>query len=88
MRWSSGAKDRDADAAAQRHLAKSGLHGSGEQLEDALRRVGGRLALVDVLEQDRELVAAEARRDVGAADAVVEPPCELDEHLVARRMAQ
>ena len=38
---------------------------------------------VDVLEQHGELVAAEARGDVGAADAVVEPARELDEHLVA-----
>ena len=44
--------------------------------------------LVDVLEQDGELVAAEARGDVGAADAVVEPACELDEHLVARGVAE
>ena len=42
----------------------------------------------DVLEQHGELVAAEARGDVGAADGVVEPARELDEHLVARGVAE
>ena len=66
----------------------AGVHGLGEQLEDPLRGVRGRLALGDVLEQHGELVAAEARRDVGAADAVVEPARELDEHLVAGGVAE
>ena len=38
---------------------------------------------VDVLEQDGELVAAEAGRGVRAADARVEAAGDLDEHLVA-----
>ena len=68
--------------------AVAGLHRLGEQLEDPLRRVGGGLALGDVLEQHGELVAAESRGDVRAADAVVEAARELDEHLVAGGVAE
>ena len=41
----------------------------GERLEHALGGVGGLLRVVDVLEQHRELVAAEARGGVAGADA-------------------
>ena len=41
----------------------------GQRLEDALGRVGGLLGALDVLEQDRELVAAEAGGGVAGADA-------------------
>ena len=44
--------------------------------------------LGDVLEQDRELVAAEARGHVGAARARVQPARELDQHLVAGGVAE
>ena len=60
----------------------------GERLEDPLGGVGRLLAVLDVLEQHRELVAAEARGGVGAADALVEPARDLDQHLVAGRVAE
>ena len=59
----------------------------GEQVEDALGGVGGLLA-ADVLEQDRELVAAEARGGVDAAHGAVEPPRDRDQHLVADRVPE
>ena len=75
--------DRDAEAAAQRDLLVAGDQRHGERLEDPLGGVGRLLAVLDVLEQHRELVAAEARGGVGAADALVETARHLDQHLVA-----
>ena len=72
----------------QRHVAMTGVHRLGEQLEDPLRGIRRGLALGDVLQEHGELVAAEARRDIGAADGVVEPARELDEHLVAGGVAE
>ena len=57
-------------------------------LQHAVRRVGGLLDAVDVLEQQRELVAAEARRGVGRADARGQALRHLDEHLVAGGVPQ
>ncbi len=54
------ASDRDADAAARHHLAMAGAHGRGQRLEHALGRVGRLLDRPDVLEEEGELVAAEA----------------------------
>ena len=81
-------EDRDADAAAEGDLPVPSVHRLGEQIEDALRRVRGRLAVADVVEQHGELVAAEASGHVRAARAGVESARELDEHLVAGRVAQ
>ena len=44
--------------------------------------------VVDVLEQDDELVAAEARRGVGGAHAPDQPPRGLAQELVAGRVAE
>ncbi len=80
--------DRDAEAAAQRELLVAGDDRQRERVEDALGGVGGLLAVGDVLEQHRELVAAEARGGVGPADALVEAPRDLLQHLVARGVAE
>jgi hypothetical protein len=78
----------DAEAAPQRELLVAGAQRHGQGLEHALGGVGGLLAGLDVLEQDRELVAAEAGGGVSAANARVEPARHLDQHLVARGVAQ
>ena len=61
------------------------LHGRGEQVQDA---GGDRLAVgvVDVLEQDRELVAAEPRGDVVRAHAGTDALGHLGQHGVAGRV--
>ncbi len=87
-RVSSGPKIEMPMLPRQRHLAMTGAHRLCQQLEDPLRGIRRGLALGDVLEQHGELVAAEARGDVGAADGFVEPARELDEHLVAGGVAE
>ena len=59
-----------------------------ERLEHALGRVGGLLNVVDVLEQEGELVAAEARGGVARAHARCKPLRDLGEHLVAGRVPE
>ena len=59
-----------------------------ERLEDPLGGVGGVLRAADVLEQDRELVAAEARGGVAGADARVQALGDLEQHLVAGGVAE
>ena len=62
--------------------------GARERLEDPLGGLGGGLHVLDVLEQDRELVAAEPGRRVGGAHAGRDPLGDLDEHRVAGGVAE
>ena len=75
--------DRDPDAGADEHLASLDPERLVHDLEDAVADRAD-VVLVDVLEQDDELVAAEARRGVGGADARGEPGGGLAQQLVAR----
>ena len=79
---------RDPDAAAQRQLLVGHGERLGEGLEDAVRGVGRLLDAVDVLEQERKFVAAEARRRVRGADARGEALRDLGQHLVAGRVTE
>ena len=54
-----------------------------QRLEDAIRRVGRLLHSVDVLQEQRELIAAEARRRVAGANTRREALRHFDQHLVA-----
>ena len=82
-------EDRDADAPAQRHLAQAGLHRAREQLEDPLRprrrppgsRRRPRAARANSSPPNRAAMSA-------PRTLVVQPPRELDQHLVARRVAE
>src|SRR5207342_1175512 len=59
-----------------------------EAAEDAFGDVRGLRRIDDLVEQDRELVSAEARNRVGRAHEVLEPSSDLLEDLVAGRMAE
>ena len=59
-----------------------------ERLHDPIGDVGGRHAVAAVLEEDRELVPAEARGRVGRTQATAEPVADLAQQLVAGRVAE
>ena len=87
-RGDAGLGDRDAEAAADHEVLLLERDGALERVDDALGRVGRRLGIFDVLEQDRELVTAEARRGVGGADRGRDPLRDLEQQLVAGRVAE
>ena len=62
--------------------------GSVSDLDQPLGGVGGLLGVADALEQDRELVAAEAGGGVRGADAVRQAVGDLDQHAVAGVVAE
>ena len=57
-------------------------------MQDPLGDVGGVLWTGGLLEQDRELVTAEARRGVADADAALQPLGHLEQHPVAGRVTE
>ena len=59
------------------------LERTAERLEDALGGLDRRLRVVDVLEQDRELVAAEPGRGIGRAYARGDALRDLEQDAVA-----
>ena len=64
----SRSREADADAGAREDLLAVDLDRRLERAEDPLGRIGRLLRAGDTVEQDRELVAAEARDGVGRAD--------------------
>ena len=66
----------------------SSRSGARERFEDPLGGVGGVLCAADVLEQDGELVAAEAGGGVARADAGVQALGDLQQHRVAGGVAE
>ena len=68
------------------------MAGQGQRLAqhglDPLRHRGGLLALLHVLEQDRELVAAQPRHGVSRPHRRLEGRAELDEEPVAHAVAE
>ena len=63
-------------------------NGARERRADAATRRQRRLGARDVLDQDQELVTAEAGRHVGAAQAVVDARGDVAEDPVAEPVAQ
>ena len=84
----SGLGHRDAQAGADDDVVVVELERAGQRLEDPLGGLGGGLDVVDVLQQDRELVAAEAGGGVGGADAGRDPLGHLEQHPVAGGVAE
>ena len=80
--------DRDAEAAAQRELLVGGGQRRADGLHDALGGVGRLLDALDVLQQDGELIAAEARGGVAGADRQRQALGHLAKHVVARGVAE
>ena len=75
-----GRRDGDVFAGDREAAAQSG--------EDSVARGGDLAGVVDVLEQDGELVAAEARHGVFASDGGADAAPDLDEDVVAGRVAE
>src|SRR5207247_2081274 len=73
----------DANAASHVDLSPVDLHGRLEGGLDSLGDLNGVRDLPRLLEQDRELVSAEASHCVARADAVEQPPRHGREQLVA-----
>jgi len=68
-----GRSDCNADAGADVDLAAAQLEGRVERVEDPLRRARGVAGLGHLLDQDRELVAAQPRDRVGRSHALRDP---------------
>ena len=75
--------DRDAEAGADDQVVVVELERTAERVEDPLGGLHRRLRVVDVLEQDRELVAAEPGGGVGRADACRDALSHLEQDPVA-----
>ena len=67
------ADEADADASAGKDVLAVDLHGHVERAQDPGRRVCRILGSADAVEQDGELVAAEARNRVGRPHCDPEP---------------
>ena len=78
-----GLGDRDAQAGADDEVVVLELERAADALEDPLGGLDRGRQVLDVLEQDRELVAAEPRGGVGRADAGRDPLRHLEQHAVA-----
>ncbi len=76
------AADGDPDRGSDQHFAAEDLERLVHRIEDPVCRVGDR-RLVDVLEQDDELIAAEAGRCVGGAHAFQQASRSIAQDLVA-----
>ncbi len=70
------------------HLAPVQVEGGPEGALDAVREEGGVGGRADVLQEDDELVAAQARHRVRGAEASGEPSGDVDQELVAGHMAE
>ena len=89
LRHGIGLGDRDPDARADEDLGLVQEERLVEHREDPLGDVGGRHAfLAAVLQQDRELVAAEPRGGVRRAQVAEEPLADVAQDLVAGGVAE
>ena len=80
-------RECDPDAGADEHLRAPNDHGSNDVGQQALRDLGGEIARgvgLQVLAENRELVAAESRDRVARPDQRLELARHLDQQLVAR----
>ena len=83
-----GAGERDAGARVDEDLLARDEERRLERVDEALRGLARGRRRREALEQDRELVAAEASRGVGAAQHRLEPSGDVDEELGRRRCAR
>ena len=80
--------DADADARAGENLLAVDVEALVESAQDALGDISSLLRVDDPVEQDGELVAAEARHRIGGAHRRAEPGGNLLEHEVSRRVPE
>ena len=80
--------EADADARARVHRPAVDVELELERTEDPARDVGCLRRVLDPVEQDRELVTAEARHRVGGPHGGLEPPPDFLEHGVAGCMPE
>ena len=80
--------DRDADARAHEDVLAGDRDRRLEAADQPLHRIDGRDGIADALDQDRELVAAEARGRVGRARDLQQAGGDRLQHLVAHRVAE
>ena len=80
--------DGDADARADEDLLALEVERLLQHLHDPVGDVRGPDALPAVLEQDRELVAAQPGRRVGRAERLLQPLADLGRQPVAGRVAE
>ena len=80
--------ERDADACLHGDVRPDDRHGAPHRGEDPSRNRHGALRLVDALDQDRELVAAEPRARVLGPDARADPLGNHDQEIVSSRVAK
>ena len=83
-----GEGDRDADARAHEHVLAGDRDRHLEAAHQALGEIDGRDGIADVLDQDRELVAAEARGRVGRPHGLQQADGDRLQHLVAGGVAE
>ena len=83
-----GVGGRDADRGAGEDLLALEVERTLERREDPRGDLGRVDPVPAVLEQDRELVAAEPSGGVGLPERVLQPLADLAEHPVARRVAE
>lgn len=76
-------KMRDADADARVDLAVAELHRFVDAAQEAFRHAGRQVIGVEVVDQDAELVAAEACRDIGFAQFLLQASGDDLQELVA-----
>ena len=81
-------RTRDADARAQVHVLAFHLQRTAQRRRDARRHVHHLTFATHLFQQDRELVATEARRGVTVAKAGAQPVRRLHQHGITRGMAQ
>ena len=79
----SRARQRNADADAGEDLVPAHFQRRRQLLVNPLGNAGGVRFAADLIEQDGELVAAEARERVARSNAALEAPSDTDEELVA-----
>jgi hypothetical protein len=79
---------RDPDARAHVELAFAKLERLLKRIQEPLRGAGGVARLAELLQQDRELVSAEAGDGVGRAQAFAEPLGDEDQKPIAGPVAE
>ena len=80
--------ERDPDARADRDRAVAQLQRVGERVEDALRDASGLVGRVEIVDEDRELVAAEPGDRVEVAEVRVESVGDRDQERVAGEVTE